>query len=250
MLAFLTDTTLDLRSSSARFGEGLFETIRIQDGVPQWLDLHHERLTAGCAALGLEVPPPLEALQTLVAPLCEGLKLGILRLLAVDTHLRAWTEPRPVETDSPQTLGLARTVRRLAGSFGTRFKTLSYLDNRLLHQEARARGLGAVVALNTEGRLTDTAHATLVIVRDDRLLTPPEAEGALPGIGRRILREAGLLEEASLTWDDVERAEGAALLSALRGLRPLIALDTGPSLNPNHPRLLRAKTLLDARPEP
>jgi len=248
MLAFVTDTTVDLARSAARFGEGLFETIRIQAGSPRWITLHHDRLAAGCGALGLEAPPPLAELRASVAPLCEGLAFGALRLLAVDGRLMAWAEPLEPEAPRPRTrtLGLAHTVQRAAGSFGTRFKTLSYLDNRLLHREALARRLDAVVAANTAGRLTDTAHATLAVVLGDRLLTPPAAEGALPGIGRRILLEAGLLEEARLTWADLDRAEGVALLNALRGLSPVGHLEGLGPLDPAHPLLIRSAEVLEA----
>ena len=246
MLAFVTDTTVDLARSAARFGEGLFETIRIQAGSPRWITLHHDRLAAGCGALGLEAPPPLAELRASVAPLCEGLPSGALRLLAVDGELKAWAEPLGPEAPRPHTLGRAHTVQRAARSFGTRFKTLSYLDNRLLHREALARRLDAVVAANTAGRLTDTAHATLAVVLGDRLLTPPAAEGALPGIGRRILLEAGLLEEARLTWADLDRAEGAALLNALRGLRSVGHLEGLGPLDPAHPLLIRSAEVLEA----
>lgn len=50
MLELVTDTRLDLALSTARFGEGLFETIRIQNGRPRWLNYHLERLS-GQAAL-------------------------------------------------------------------------------------------------------------------------------------------------------------------------------------------------------
>jgi para-aminobenzoate synthetase/4-amino-4-deoxychorismate lyase len=48
-------------------------------------------------------------------------------------------------------------------------------------------------------------------------LTPALRSGLLPGVARaRLLRE-GVIAEARLTRNDLERAEGLALFNSLRG---------------------------------
>jgi len=233
VLDLVTDTRVDLRSSSLRLGAGVFETIRVQAGRPRWLTLHLERLAAGCAFLGLEPPPPAEAIAARVS--LEG--FGVLRLLAVDGILLAWAGPGEHAAPGPLALGLSRSTVRHPGPL-TRHKTTSRLENHLLAEEARARGLDEVLAPTPEGRLSDGSRSTLVLLERGRLLTPPLADGALPGIGRRVLLEAGLLEEASLRWEDLAGAQAAALVSALRGLRPVAGYE------PGHPGLEAARALL------
>ena len=60
------------------------------------------------------------------------------------------------------------------------------------------------------------------------------------------LRSALLLEEARLTWADLDRAEGVALLNALRGLSPVGHLEGLGPLDPAHPLLIRAAEVLEA----
>lgn len=233
MLELVTGTRVDLAASALRFGAGLFETIRIQDGRPRWLALHLERLAKGCAHLGMDAPPPdLEARLSLPPR-------GVLRLLAADGRLMAWSGPLEPAPGTPLRIGLSRGIVRHPGPL-TRFKTTSYLENHLLQAEARARGLEEVVAPTPEGRLSDGGRSTLVALVDGAWLTPPVEDGALPGVGRRVLLEAGLLREAPLVWADLARARAVALVSALRGLRPVAEAEGAAAFDPPPEALLEA----------
>ena len=239
MLERVTDTRVDLSRSAARFGAGVFETLRIQEGRPRRLHLHLERLAAGCAFLGLDEPPGPEAIL-------EGLTLpaqGVLRLLAVDDTLLVWSGPLEAVPAQGLRLGLSRETLRHPGPL-TRHKTTSHLENLCLMAEARNRGLDEVVAPTPQGRLSDGGRSTLVALLDNRLLTPPLEDGALPGIGRRVLLEAGALEEAPLRWEDLGRAQAVALVSALRGLRAVAEVEGQGVLAANHPGLEGARALL------
>ncbi len=76
-----------------------------------------------------------------------------------------------------------------------------------------------MLAPTPSGRLSDGGRSTLVAHLDGALLTPPLEDGALPGVGRRVLLEAGLVREAPLAWEDLARARSLGLVSALRGVR-------------------------------
>ena len=73
-----------------------------------------------------------------------------------------------------------------------------------------------------------------------RLLTPPLEDGALPGIGRRVLLDLGLAEEAPLAWGDLAGAKALALVSALRGVRGVAEAEGLVTCDPRHPALRRA----------
>jgi branched-chain amino acid aminotransferase len=226
MLELLTDGRIDLARSGARHGFGLFETIRVRDGLPLRLEAHLERLAAGARFLDLEPPPGPEAVLGFLAARtpCAGLASGVLRLVAVDRMLLVsvapWEPARPARIE----LGVSRELRRMSGSPLNRFKTLSCLENRLLAREAERRGLFEVIAPNERGRLTDGSRTSLFLALGGQLLTPPAADGALPGVARRILLEAGLAREAPLTARDLARAEAVLLTNALQGAVPVQAL--------------------------
>lgn len=216
MLALSWGHAIDLGTSDARHGHGCFETVRVQEGRARWLDLHLERLAAGCAFLGLEPPPEGAVVEAFLESHLP--RTGVLHLTALDGQLLARTGDAPPPVQAPARLEVAEGLVRFSGSPLNRFKTLSYLENRLLHREAAQRGCFDVVALNEQGRLTDGGRTSLFVVCGGRVRTPPAEDGALPGIARRVLLEAGLAEEAHLLPADLERAEGIFLANALRGV--------------------------------
>jgi branched-chain amino acid aminotransferase len=251
MLELLSGVATDLACSGARHGEGLFETIRVRDGAPLRLAWHLERLAAGARFLGLEPPPDEAAVRAFLGCTdCPGLASGVLRLLAVDRTLQVTVAPWRPARPARIILGLCRETTRMSSSPLNRFKTLSYLENRLMAREAERRGLFEVVALNEAGRLSDGSRTSLFAVLGGRMLTPPAADGALPGVARRCLLEAGLAEEAPLTPRQLERAEAALLTNALQGAVPVDALEgrTGPPLDPGHALLAAAGVVLGPQP--
>lgn len=223
MLELIAHGELDLARSGARFGEGCFETLRLQAGHPWRLAQHLARLAEGCAFLGLPDPPPEAEVSAFLVEQQIGSDLprGVLRLLAVDGTLRVWAEPAPAPLGQPLSIGISAEVTRFSESPLNRFKTLSYLENRLLQREAEARGLFEVIALNEWERLTDGGRSSLFLQLEGRWVTPPVAEGALPGIAREALLEGGWAEACSLRREAFEAAERMVLVNALRGAMPV-----------------------------
>jgi para-aminobenzoate synthetase / 4-amino-4-deoxychorismate lyase len=77
-------------------------------------------------------------------------------------------------------------------------------------------GIFDVVFLNQRGEVAEGARSNIFVERDDVLLTPPLASGALPGVLRASLLAAGKAREAELWPEDL--ADGFWLGNALRGL--------------------------------
>ncbi|HZH22080.1 MAG TPA: aminodeoxychorismate synthase component I [Geodermatophilus sp.] len=76
-----------------------------------------------------------------------------------------------------------------------------------------------VIMVNTRGELTEASRATLALKLYGQWWTPSLGSGCLPGVERARLLEAGRLQERVLHVADLERAEGFAVLSSLRGWR-------------------------------
>jgi len=169
---------------------------------------------------------------------------GALRLYATDDFLALALSPGPLPPLASQEAGIATSIRRWSGSPLCRFKTLSYLENIILAREAEGRGLADVVALNEARNLSDGGRTSLFVVRGNRVLTPPCADGALPGIARRLLLESGLAREERLAPADLTAIDGAFLTNALRLVVPLGRLE-GRDLDPGHPLIEKAIRLFE-----
>lgn len=88
---------------------------------------------------------------------------------------------------------------------------------RGFYDAARAEaGTAEVVFEGPDGKLTEGSYTSLFVERDGVLLTPPLAQGLLPGVLRGHLIESGQAVEAVLTRADLH--DGFLLGNALRGL--------------------------------
>ncbi len=109
-------------------------------------------------------------------------------------------------------------------------KTLSYLDNIIARELARAADADEAVRLDDDGNVIECATSNIFTVADGEVSTPSTDGGALPGIVRaRILTICDKLEITSrvrdLTVRDLRGADELFVTSSLRGVVPVTRLD-------------------------
>jgi para-aminobenzoate synthetase/4-amino-4-deoxychorismate lyase len=78
---------------------------------------------------------------------------------------------------------------------------------------------------NERGELTEFTRGNLALRMAGRWLTPALKCGLLPGVERARLLRVGEIVEATLTRDDVARAEGVAFFNSLRGWLEAVVVD-------------------------
>lgn len=236
-------------------GDGLFETLLSRDGALVLLDEHLARMARGCAVLGLSAPDIgearrlcEEAADTVPGRAAVRLTLtagsggrGLDRLAAPVPRLVATASPAP-RPDTPAVLVTA-TVRRNEGSVVSRLKTLSYLDNVLAREAARAAGADEALMLNNAGEVACAAAANIFWLRGERLFTPALECGALDGIMRAQVLGAGLeVTQTRAGRAELNEADAIFLTSSLIGIRAVGRID-GVDLAPNSTVQRLSKTL-------
>ena len=210
-------------------GDGLFETLRVAAGTPRHAARHLARLQAGALLLRLDVPDANilhDALAAVVS--AHGLAEGVLRLTVTrgpgprgvlpvrpqcPTVLVTAAPPPPPA--APADVIIARGITRDENSPLSRIKSLNYLPSILARIEAEERGATEALLLNQAGLLAELSAATVLLRRDGVWLTPRLEDGALPGIRRAALLEAGLVREAALPVAWCFEAEALCLGNAL-----------------------------------
>jgi len=219
-------------------GDGLFETMLVEDGQVRHLQAHLERLADGCAVISLPPPAP-QAVQTAMdRALVEGgtgrraLRLtwtagcggrGLDRPGDPAPQLSVSCMPAPLP--GLARLIIARTVRRNEHSQASQLKTLSYLDNVLAREEARAAGANEAVMLNTAGNLACAAAANLFWVREGRIFTPALDCGVLAGTARARLVAAHKVAVVIAGREALDGADAVFLTNSLSGVRTVESLD-------------------------
>ena len=223
------------------YGDGLFETTLLRRGAIPLLHLHLERMAASARAL--EIPFDRERARegalALAATLPEGaggdyaLRITLTRGPAGARGYQPPPGPAPTllisatpytGTDGPMSAVTASHRVNLQSPLNAH-KTLSALENVMARGEAARAGCDEAILLNQHGRVAEGAATSLFIVRQGLWLTPPLADGCLPGIMRRRVLDLSGGVEWALKPEDLFRCDGVYLTNALLGCVPLAALD-------------------------
>jgi branched-chain amino acid aminotransferase len=232
-------------------GDGMFETIRAVSGKPAYLDRHLARLRHGAGVLGIEIGATDDTLETALHDVAGGrdcaLRLtltrgpmprGVLPSGAAQPTILITGGPLPAP-QAPARVMIAHTTRRNEHSPLARIKSLNYGDSILARQEAERQGFDDSLLLNTAGNLAEASAANVFLLIDDEWVTPRVADGALPGIRRAFMLEAGQAREESIAADDIRLAKAGFIANAI-GVRRLVAIGSV-ALNQQH----RALSFLD-----
>ena len=238
-------TAVPISDRGLLLGEGLFETLLAWEGAVLEADAHLARLSRSARALALPLTWSAAALAAAFAAVLDANGLGGQGRAILRLTLTGGDGPRgllPPASPQPRLLITARPAAEAPADPATvviapfavaaasplrGHKTLSALEQVLARRHAAAAGADEALLLNTAGHLVEASAANLFLVRGGRLLTPPLADGALPGVTRaRVLAlasEAGIPATAdrSLTAADLAAADEAFLTNSLIGLRPL-----------------------------
>jgi len=245
-----------------QYGDGVFETLRAEEGKVFFLEAHLERLRSGLDTLGIDLPDAAriarEGLAAVFGRLghegAAALKVTVTRGTGpAGPSTRGDFAPSIVVTGSvdprerPVSMrAITSSVVRNERSPVAQVKSLNYLDMILARREAEARGAEEAIVLNTSGRVAEASAANVFVVRGKGLVTPPVEEGCLPGIVRaevlRVAPSVGLdVAVEPLTTGILREAEEAFLTNSRIGVVPLVELDGSP-VGGGAPGLLKKAT--------
>lgn len=226
-------------------GDGVFETLRVYEGIPFAWRRHHERLVHSAGGLGLTVPDPGSLRAAADAVLAaNALREARLRITITGGEAPLGSERGP----APPTVMVAASAMtpwppttevvtvpwsRNERGATTGMKTISYAENVRALAYAREHGAGEAVFPNTRGELCEATGSNVFVVQADVLHTPPVEAGCLLGVTRALVLDLAVAlgiptEEAALPLDALHRADEAFLSSTTREVQAIAAVDGQP----------------------
>jgi branched-chain amino acid aminotransferase len=203
-------------------GDGAFEVMRLYQGRPFAFDEHLARLGRTCAGLRLEAD--LDEVRAEVLALLEaaGPIDALLRLVLTRGGRRiAIVEPMPHRPAVARVATVTYAPNRVLDGL----KTLSYAGNMLATRLAKEQGFDEALLVTPHGRVLEGPTWSFFWVEGGRVRTPPLDERILDSITRRFVVEECEVDEAPCTLDDVARAEEAFIVSTVREVMPIAAVD-------------------------
>lgn len=231
------------QNRSFRYGDGLFDTLRIHEGKMLHAGFHFERLLAGMRLLQLNVPA-FFSLQYFTDTVNELLlKNSILQNARIRLmFFRGEQSIYEIENAPANFLieafplheklqlnekGLLADIfpdgQKSCDKFSN-LKSNNYLTSLMALRFAAQNNLDATIILNTFERICESAIANIFIVKDGMLFTPQLSEGCVAGVMRRWMLENLPLrnikiEESQLSLEDLLSADELFLTNSIQPVR-------------------------------
>lgn len=225
------------------YGDGLFETMTLRGGAIRFFESHLARLRLGCKRLGIIAPQDAELGSDIVA-LSRVHPDGIVKIIvtrgaggrgyradkALAATRIALLYPAAITLQSRE-IRVRWCVTRLARNpLLAGIKHLNRLENVLAQNEWSDTAIAEGLMLDTEGELIGATASNLFIVSDGTLITPDLRFSGIRGVLREQVlsaaKKAGIAaEERALRPDDLIGTTEIFVTNAVRGIRPVVALD-------------------------
>lgn len=223
------------------YGDGLFETMLLREGKVPLLAMHLDRLARSAAYLGMpfDREHAQRATRMVIDALADGGAAEHVVRITLSRGPAGVRGFQPPPEPTPTLMIVARPYSRPMGPLSAitashrtnersplaGLKSLSALEKVIAKGEALRAGCDEALLLNLAGRIAEGAASNLFIVRKGLWMTPPLADGCLPGVMRRRVLELSGGVEWQISPDDLFRCDGVYLTNAVMGCMPLAALD-------------------------
>lgn len=235
----LFDSTAPLFTAANRgfrYGDGLFETIKVLRGKVLLWPFHLERLQKGMAVLQmngrmLQAGRLLEQIQELcIQNNCVDAARVRLAVYRTETNEAAYVleaEPLTPEVfllnERGWTLTLYPGVLK-APDILANLKTANYLLYALAGRYANQLGFDESLVCNTGGNICDGSRTNIFLLKKRRLFTPALEQGCVAGVMRRFLLDHCMhnnipCTETALSVNDLIAADEILLTNAIQGIR-------------------------------
>jgi branched-chain amino acid aminotransferase len=206
-------------------GDGIFEVIRVYNGVPFALEEHLARLER--SGQGIRLPVDGEAVRAdvwrvLAAAGGESVDARLRIMLTRGGRRIVMTEPLH---ETPPVARLM-TVRYSPTRVLDGIKSLSYGANMLCSRLAREQGYDEALLVTPHGRVLEAPTSSLFYVLAGELYTPPLEDHILASITRAIVIEVTGARQRATPLEDLLGAEEAFLASTVREVQPICAIDS------------------------
>lgn len=224
-----------------RYGDGLFESIRVFDGKMPFFERHWQRLSAGLAFLKFDIPDFYAPFffKNEIEKLTQNqgnwrIRLTVWRsgegLYTPETNLPVFlVEATPLPSnifelnENGLKVGIFHQVQLPLQPLQNS-KTISSLSYVLASIFKKENCLDDCFLLNTNGRLACGSSSNIFLVINGELLTPPLSEGCVAGTMRATLLDVASqlgikAQELPLTFDLMDEMDEIFLTNAIQGIR-------------------------------
>lgn len=231
--SFDTNNPQFLLNRAMQYGDGLFETMRVHNGVVPLFDLHLDRLNQGLNKLHL-VSIEKNAINFAISKLNHDLiQSCILKLIVFRTNQDRTYQPKTEQIEwivtahplkninSPGStfIGVAKEKlahnKKLAG-----LKHLNRIEQVLIANELNASSeVDDLLIVDYLDRIIETTHKNIVFIKGDRLFTPKLNNCGVYGVGLKWLEGHFKVKAKHIKLKNLNKYDVLLVGNSIRGFK-------------------------------
>jgi branched-chain amino acid aminotransferase len=227
-----------------RYGDGLFETMKMKDGNLVLEDEHFARLWKGMQVLQFTVPKhfnpdKLTAEVLLIAKKNQHENAARIRITvfrsdgglydAADNFpnyiIETWALPDGIGelNSNGLDIGIYADVKKSCDILSN-LKHNNYLPYVMAALQAKKQKWNDAVVLNSYGRICDSTIANIFLIKDEEVYTPALSEGCVAGVMRKFMTDQLVANgftciEKEITVEELLNADEVFLTNSIYNLR-------------------------------
>ncbi len=230
--------SIGVENRAFRYGDSLFETLRVFDGRMPFISLHFNRLSEGLKLLNYDVPYffDLDFFQHEIEKLTQKKGQHSIRFMIYrkDGGLYSPKENgfdflisnSPLKNNKFEIpkkglrVGILKN-KILSHHYFSHLKTGNSLPYILAGQEKQKNNWADCLILNSTGNITEAISSNVFFIQKNSILTPPISSGCISGTTRKtILEQLDLpIEEKEIPPEELKNVKGILLSNSIQGIR-------------------------------
>lgn len=239
---------LNHENRGLRYGDALFETLRIVNGKIFFWEDHYLRLMASMRILRMEIPMEFtmefleeEIIKTIRSNSFEnsavrlrftvfrnngGLYMPTTRTVSYSMECSSLENPFYILNEGAYEVELFKDFYVNPDMLST-LKTNNKIVNVVGSIFANENGYDNCILINNAKQVVEVLNGNIFLVNENTVITPPLKEGALNGIIRKKLidiiskNEAYTIEEKSISPFDLQKADELFITNSIVGIQPI-----------------------------
>lgn len=238
---------LNSENRGYKYGDALFETLKVVNGVIFFWEDHYFRLMASMRILRMDIPMnfTMEYLESEILKTIEANNLSNTavrvrvnvdrgdggkylpnknKALAFNIKVEKHNDPfYSFNTDSPYVVDLYKDYFVAPGLLSG-LKSNNKAINVLGSIYAQENDFDNCLLLNTNKQVIEALNGNLFLVKGDKIKTPPLEDGCLKGVMRKqileiISKDVNLfIEEASISPFELQKADELFITNVIKGV--------------------------------
>src|SRR3989344_2588846 len=232
----IAEATVSLASIEYSYGFGVYETIRVNNKRPSFLEDHIERLLASAEIIKLEHILTYENIKKYIGEVITHTKEKTYNIKLVligapkpeDAHFYIFASVPFFPDKKLYRDGVSVMTTQFERAY-PQAKTLNMLQSYLAYREAKKKGCYDAILVNRDGNITEGTRTNFLTVKGNTIYSPLEKDILLGVMRKHVLlvaKENGFsIEERNIPKNSLREYDGAFLTSTSAKILPVRKID-------------------------